>query len=77
MPVQIGVSIPQPEQPTADLIPDYEKLLSDSSYDIIVSTLTLLNASNPSKLSQYLETTKGITGVTGRNVEIKVGCWLL
>jgi aminopeptidase N len=57
----------------AALIPDYEKLLSDSSYDVIVSALGLLYASNPSKVSQYLETTKGVTGTLGRNVEIK---WL-
>lgn len=58
----------------ADLIPDYEKLLSDSSYDVIASTLSLLNTSTtPYKMSQYLETTKGIIGVSGRNVEIK---WL-
>ncbi len=57
----------------SDLIPDYEKMLGDSSYDIIVSTLTLLNSNNPNKLPQYLETTKGITGTLGRNVEIK---WL-
>ncbi len=57
----------------ADLIPDYEKLLSDSSYDVIVSTLTLLNYSNPAKVPQYLETTKGIIGTLGRNVQIK---WL-
>ncbi len=56
-----------------DLIPDYERLLGDSSYDVIASTLTLLNASNPSKISDYLASTKGIIGVVGRNVEIK---WL-
>lgn len=57
----------------AELLPDYETLLSDSSYDVIVSTLDLLNKNNPGKLPQYLATTKGVTGTLGRNVEIK---WL-
>jgi hypothetical protein len=57
----------------ADLLPDYEKLLSDSSYDVIISTLDLLNKSNPTKLPQYLSTTKGVIGTLGRNVEMK---WL-
>lgn len=57
----------------ADLLPDYEKLLSDSSYDVIVSTLNLLYISNPAKMPQYLEITKGVVGTLGRNVEIK---WL-
>ena len=56
-----------------DLLPDYENLLSDSSYDVILSTLTLLNTNNPTKLPQYLATTKGVTGTLGRDVEIK---WL-
>jgi aminopeptidase N len=54
-----------------DLLPDYEGLLKDSSYDVIVSTLDLLNTSNPSKMPQYLDITKGVTGTSGRNVEIK------
>jgi len=57
----------------SDLLPDYEKLLSDSSYDVIVSTLDLLNKSNPSKMPQYLATTKGVIGTLGRNVQMK---WL-
>jgi len=57
----------------AELLPDYETLLSDSSYDAIVSTLDLLNKNNPAKLPQYLASTKGVIGTIGRNVEIK---WL-
>lgn len=57
----------------AVLIPDYETLLTDSSYNIIADALTLLNKSNPSKLTQYLQTTKGVVGTFGRNVEVK---WL-
>lgn len=57
----------------ADLISDYETLLSDSSYNVIADALTLLDKSNPSKLPQYLQITKGVIGTFGRNVEIK---WL-
>lgn len=57
----------------ADLLPDYETLLSDSSYAVIIGTLELLNKSNPAKMAQYLATTKGVTGTVGRDVEIK---WL-
>ncbi len=56
-----------------DLIPDYEKMLKDSSYDVIVNTLGLLNTTNPAKIADYLDATKGVTGAVGRNVEIK---WL-
>ncbi|HXB11689.1 MAG TPA: M1 family aminopeptidase, partial [Bacteroidia bacterium] len=56
-----------------DLVPDYEKMLKDSSYDVIVSTLNLLYTSNAAKISDYLDATKGVTGAVGRNVEIK---WL-
>jgi aminopeptidase N len=54
----------------ADLVPDYEKMLKDSSYDVIVSTLNLLYVSNPAKIADYLDATKGLTGALGRNVEI-------
>jgi len=57
----------------ASLLPDFEKLLADSSYDVIISTLDRLNVSNPNGMPGYLQKTKGITGAVGRNVEIK---WL-
>jgi len=57
----------------SDLIPDYEKLLSDSSYSVILNALMLLSKSNPAKLPQYLAITKGVTGTVGRDVEIE---WL-
>jgi aminopeptidase N len=57
----------------SDLLPDYEQLLSDSSYDVVSGTLSLLYNSNPGKMQQYLDKTKGIIGCTGQSVEIK---WL-
>ncbi len=56
-----------------ELLPDFENLLSDSSYDVISTTLDKLNAGNPSGMPSYLQQAKGITGAVGRNVEIK---WL-
>ena len=57
----------------AEIIPDLEKLLKDPSYETVVLTLDLLSQTNPSKLKEYLEVTKGIVGTVGKNVEIK---WL-
>ncbi len=56
-----------------DLLSDYETLLNDSSYNIIVTTLDLLYATHPQEMPKYLQTTEGITGTVGRNVEVK---WL-
>lgn len=53
--------------------PDYEKLLSDSSYDIIASSLEKLCTDYPQDAARYLQLTKGVIGVRARNVEIK---WL-
>ncbi len=52
---------------------DYEPLLTDSSYFIIVTALEKLCAAFPDKTTKYLAATKGIEGTNGRNVLIK---WL-
>jgi aminopeptidase N len=57
----------------AKLLPGYEKLLNDSSYDIILSAIDKLVESNPLLVENYLNRIKGVTGTVGRNVEIK---WL-
>lgn len=57
----------------AELMADYEKLLKDPSYEAIIGAIDRLYIDNPSKMAQYLETTKGVTGTAGRNVEVK---WL-
>jgi len=57
----------------AELLVDFEKLLKDPSYEAVVTTLDKLFIDNPSKMSTYLETTKGVNGTVGRNVECK---WL-
>jgi aminopeptidase N len=58
---------------STDLLADYEKLLTDSSYDVVTTSLDKLCRQNPSKTTQYLEATKGVEGVVGRNVLVK---WL-
>jgi aminopeptidase N len=55
------------------VLPEAEILLRDSSYENIALALDLLSLQNPSKAAEYLNTTKGISGTLGRNVEIK---WL-
>ncbi len=53
------------------LLPDFERLLTDSSYEIIMNTLDKLYMSNPVEMPKYLALTKGVTGNVGRNLEIK------
>ncbi|MFO0322164.1 MAG: M1 family metallopeptidase [Bacteroidota bacterium] len=55
------------------LLPDYETLLLDSSYQNIALALDKLCFSFPENSNRYLEITKGIEGTNGRNVIIK---WL-
>jgi len=57
----------------AALFQDFEKLLTDSSYEVVAGTLDKLSAANPVGISSYLEKTKGVEGTVGRNVEVK---WL-
>ncbi len=56
-----------------ELLPDVEKLLKDPSYDIVATVLDNLSFANPDKLAHYLEQTKDVEGMPGRNVKIK---WL-
>ena len=56
-----------------DMLPDYEKLLTSLSYEVVMNTLEKLSFQYPQNTSKYLETTKGVIGTAGRNVEIK---WL-
>ncbi len=55
------------------LLPEVETLLSDSSYEVITSVLDHLTFANPDKIGFYLEKTKGIEGIPGKDVQIK---WL-
>lgn len=56
-----------------ELLPDVEKLLKDPSYDIILNVLEYLSFANPEKIPFYLEQTKDVEGVPGKNIKIK---WL-
>ncbi|MGE0568661.1 MAG: hypothetical protein AB7O73_11985 [Bacteroidia bacterium] len=53
------------------LIAEYEKLLSDSSYELIEIALEKLCIQNPFHVSKYIDLTAGIEGTKGRNVKIK------
>jgi len=55
------------------LLPDYEKLLIDSSYVTILTALDKLCFQFPENTAKYLDVTKDIEGTNGRNVRIK---WL-
>jgi aminopeptidase N len=57
----------------ASLLPEYEKLLLDSSYITILTALDKLTFQFPNNLVKYLDVTKDIEGTNGRNVRIK---WL-
>ncbi len=57
----------------ASLLPDYEALLLDSSYQTIATALEKLCFNFPENANRYLDLTKGIEGTNGRNVIIK---WL-
>lgn len=52
---------------------NYEKFLTDSSYDIVASALEKLCEQFPEQANIYLAQTKDIVGVRNRNVELK---WL-
>ncbi len=58
---------------TSGLLPEFEKLLSDSSYEIVEIALTKLAALNFEKAEKYLSITKGIEGNLGKNVLVR---WL-
>jgi HEAT repeat protein len=54
----------------AEFFSAYEKLLTDSSYNVVEKTLTELAKQNPEKLQQYLDITKNDMGV-GSSVKVK------
>jgi aminopeptidase N len=56
-----------------NMLPDYEKLLSSPSYEVVMNTLDKLSFQFPDRAAGYLEKTKGVIGTAGRNVEVK---WL-
>lgn len=56
-----------------ELLPEVEKLLKDPSYDITLNVLEYLSFANPDKSAFYLEQTKDVEGIPGRNVKMK---WL-
>lgn len=56
-----------------ELVPDVEKLLKDPSYEVILNVLEYLSFANPEKIPFYLEQTKDVEGMPGRNVKMK---WL-
>ncbi|MGE3824985.1 MAG: M1 family metallopeptidase [Bacteroidia bacterium] len=55
----------------AALLAEYEKLLTDASYETITLALEKLCIQFPDNLEKYVEFTRGIIGTRGRNVEIK------
>ncbi|MFO0356726.1 MAG: M1 family metallopeptidase [Sphingobacteriaceae bacterium] len=55
------------------LLPEYEKLLTDSSYQTIATALEKLCFQYPENIAKYLDRTKDIEGTNGRNVRVK---WL-
>jgi aminopeptidase N len=57
----------------ADMRPEYEKLLTSPSYDVVIASMDKLSIQFPDHANEYLQKTKGVTGTTGQNVEIK---WL-
>ncbi len=58
---------------TAGVVPEFEKLLSDSSYEVIEGALQKLSALNASKTATYLSLTKNVEGNLGKHVKIR---WL-
>ena len=55
------------------LISDFEKLLTDSSYEIVELSLQKLTALNSAKTLSYLNLTKNIEGNLGKHVKVR---WL-
>jgi len=56
-----------------ELLPEVEKLLKDPSYEVITKTLEYLYLAYPDKIESYLEQTKDVEGMPGKNVKVK---WL-
>lgn len=55
------------------LLNEFEKLLTDSSYEIVEASLQKLSILNTVKTAQYLSLTKNVEGNLGKHVQIK---WL-
>ena len=55
------------------MVPEVEKLLKDSSYEVIITVLDNLTFANPDKIGFYLQQTKDVDGIPGKNLKIK---WL-
>lgn len=58
---------------TAGLLSEFEKLLTDSSYEIVEASLVKLSALNTNKTATYLSLTKNVEGNLGKHVKIR---WL-
>lgn len=52
-----------------ELLPEYEKLLTDSSYQVISAALMKLSIKYPENLPRYLELTRDVTGI-GNNTKV-------
>ncbi len=57
----------------AGLVPEFEKLLTDSSYEIVEVALQKLSALNETKTANYLSVTKNVEGNLGKQVKVR---WL-
>ena len=55
------------------LVPEFEKLLIDSSYEIVEISLQKLTALNSGKTANYLSVTKNVEGNLGKHVKVR---WL-
>jgi aminopeptidase N len=55
------------------LVPEFEKLLTDSSYEIVDLALQKLTALNQNKTASYLSVTKNVEGNLGKHVKVR---WL-
>lgn len=55
------------------LLEDFEKLLTDSSYNVVEKALDRLSYHNPAGIEKYLELTKGVNGNVGNHIKVK---WL-
>lgn len=58
---------------TLGLVPEFEKLLTDSSYEVVEASLVKLSALNPGKTATYLSLTKNVEGNLGKHVKVR---WL-
>lgn len=54
-----------------DLLPDFEKLLTARSYQVVEMALDKLSFEYPANTVAYLKATEGVEGTSGRNVLVK------